>query len=285
MLFRLQSREYTNIGNECLKFWYFLNGPDASNGKLTLTQHHRGAPSETNLWSGDIYDKTWRYEQVFIDGGVDPFTVSFIASKPSPDVIVGIDDVILTLGYCPPPTTCDFESAGLCSWTQMKDDDFDWLLQSGETISSGTGPLVGKNFESDENVFFYLCLLDHTTNSVQGHYIYIESSAPAEPNYKARIISEHLVVGQGCFSLWYHMYGPDIGSLVIYTSTKANPMTEVYRITGDQGNQWIKLNADIGVTLQNKEWVRIIVEAVVGNGYLGKRTFSSLTYRFSPLFF
>ncbi len=122
-----------------------------------------------------------------------------------------------------------------------------------------------------------MLLTDHTTNSAQGHYIYIESSAPAKPNDTARIISEHLVVGQGCFSLWYHMYGPDIGSLIIYTSTKANPMIEVNRLTGEKGNQWIKLSTDIGVTLQNKEWVRIIVEATVGNGFLGKRKFFSLS--------
>lgn len=71
------------------------------------------------------------------------------------------------------------------------------------------------------------------------------------------------------------MYGPDIGSLIIYTSTKANPMIEVNRLTGEKGNQWIKLSTDIGVTLQNKEWVRIIVEATVGNGFLGKRKFFS----------
>lgn len=122
--------------------------------------------------------------------------------------------------------------------------------------------------------------LDHTTNSVQGHYIYIESSVPAKQHDKARIISEHLVNSQGCFSLWYHMYGVDIGSLVIYTSTKVNPMTEVNRISGEQGNQWIKLDTDIGAITRNDQWLRIIIEAVVGAGVQGKmkrkKTFISL---------
>ncbi len=114
-------------------------------------------------------------------------------------------------------------------------------------------------------------ILDHTTNSAQGHYIYIETSFPAKENDTARIISEHLINGQGCLSLWYHMYGEDIGSLVIYTSTKSNPMTEVNRITGEQGNQWKKLNTDIGVTLQDKESLRIIIEGVVGPSILGRK--------------
>jgi hypothetical protein len=147
-IFRLQSREYTNIGDECVKFWYFLNGPDGSTGKLNLAQQNSGSSTETNLWSSDIYDNAWRYGQVAINGGANPFVVLFEASNSAPDVIIGIDDVRITLGYCPLPTTCDFESAGICSWTQLKDDDFDWLLQSGETISFGTGPNIGKNFIS-----------------------------------------------------------------------------------------------------------------------------------------
>ena len=65
------------------------------------------------------------------------------------------------------------------------------------------------------------------------------------------------------------MFGDDIGSLVIYTSTQANPMTEVNRVTGEQGDIWKKLSVDIAVNLQAKEWVRVIVEGVVGTGYLG----------------
>ena len=50
---------------------------------------------------------------------------------------------------------------------------------------------------------------------------------------------------------------------------KTNPITEVNRVSGEKGNQWFQLNTDIGVQLQNKEWVRIIVEAVVGAGFSG----------------
>jgi hypothetical protein len=111
---------------------------------------------------------------------------------------------------------------------------------------------------------------DHTTNTARGYYIYIEASFPAKQNDTARIISEQLVNGQGCFALWYHMYGSDIGSLVIYTSTQANPRTEVQRISGNQGNVWKPLTVDIAVTLQAKESVRIIVEGVVGVSHEGK---------------
>ena len=48
---------------------------------------------------------------------------------------------------------CDFEQHGFCEWLQVKDgdDDFDWLLNQGETSSKETGPNG-----------------DHTTDSKQG---------------------------------------------------------------------------------------------------------------------
>ncbi|UJR31098.1 hypothetical protein I4U23_018606, partial [Adineta vaga] len=258
---KLRSKQYPNVGDECLKFWYFVNGPDGATGILSVAKQNSGSSIESTLWSNDIYVNEWRYEQVTINGLRDPFYYMFQASKSSPDVVIGVDDVILTLGSCSPPINCDFEGPDLCSWVQMKDNTFDWLLQSGSTDSFGTGPLV-----------------DHTTNSAQGHYIYIETSSPTKPNDTARIISEHLLIGQGCFSLWYHMHGEDIGSLVIYTSTKANPKTEVNRINGEQGNLWKKLNTDIAVTLQNREWVRIIVEGIAGPSFQGDIAVDDITW-------
>jgi hypothetical protein len=111
--------------------------------------------------------------------------------------------------------------------------------------------------------------LDHTTMTSLGHYIHIESSIPAKENDSARVISEQLISGQGCFSLWYHMYGPDIGSLIIYTKVAGNPMVEVQRLVGEQGNVWKQLSVDIAVTLQGRETVRLIVEGVVGRSYQG----------------
>jgi len=78
------------------------------------------------------------------------------------------------------------------------------------------------------------------------------------------------------------MFGPDIGSIAIYTSTKSNPMTEVNRLNGEKGNQWFKLDTDIGIIPQNQEWVRIIIEAVIGAGFLGKK---KTHLSFSMIFF
>lgn len=36
-------------------------------------------------------------------------------------------------------TRCNFEN-GLCGWTQLTSDDFNWSREQGESTSSGTGP-------------------------------------------------------------------------------------------------------------------------------------------------
>ena len=61
------------------------------------------------------------------------------------------------------PGHCDFTN-GLCGFKQGSNDDFDWLRQSGETLSFGTGPTF-----------------DHTTGTSSGQ------SVPPIDRFPARI--------------------------------------------------------------------------------------------------
>lgn len=81
---------------------------------------------------------------------------------------LAIDDITFTYSRCnvlpsiavpptAPPTTpppvinnCTFEQ-GLCSWTNLKGDNFDWTRDHGGTSSWNTGPSV-----------------DHTTGTSKG---------------------------------------------------------------------------------------------------------------------
>lgn len=57
---------------------------------------------------------------------------------------LGIDDLSIRRGACRKhPGDCDFESWNeFCSWSNTKDDDFDWLLHQGPTPSVSTGPSI-----------------------------------------------------------------------------------------------------------------------------------------------
>lgn len=69
---------------------------------------------------------------------------------------IAIDDVIVHSGRCPSPGSCNFEK-GLCTWTNSKGDDFDWITRVGSTTTQGTGPTA-----------------DHTLATGQGKVIMLQ---------------------------------------------------------------------------------------------------------------
>ena len=102
--------------------------------------------------------------------------------------------------YPPTSVDCDFESA-VCNWRQDSQDQFDWVVQSGQTPSAGTGPTA-----------------DHTYSTNQGHYAYVEVSRRTF-NSSARLISPSYTVGSVgvCFKFWYYMYGSSVNMLNLWT--------------------------------------------------------------------
>ena len=100
----------------------------------------------------------------------------------------------------------------LCEWRNDQDMPNLWKLNRGATPLVFTGPMA-----------------DHTTDSSNGVYIYIESGSPYMNNDAAHLLSPYVAVnrtsadgtgdgdGDGvCFTFYYHMYGMDINQLNVY---------------------------------------------------------------------
>lgn len=116
-------------------------------------------------------------------------------------------------------------------------DYFDWTVSSGGTPSSDTGPSAASNGTQ---------------------YAYCETSAPNNPNRPALLISP-------CFDLTactgmelafdYHMYGLSMGTLIVEAQvTGTNSWTEIFSISGNQGDSWftqlVDLSSYCGSTIQ-----------------------------------
>lgn len=141
---------------------------------------------------------------------------------------------------------CNFES-GLCTWTQAKDDQFDWTRVRGSTGTLNTGPTS-----------------DHTTGS--GYYIYIETSSPRRVNDTARIISQPINVNTTmCLSFWYHMYGTSVRTLNVYTKVGGSLSPPVWSRTGTRSNKWYQASVDV----QSSRSYQIVFEGVRGTSYRG----------------
>lgn len=153
------------------------------------------------------------------------------------------------------PLKCDFEKTDLCWWEQDPKHDFDWQRHNFETPSSriGTGPTH-----------------DHTLGAGNsGYYLYVEASGRLE-NDTARIISPLYysnLTTNGCFSLWYHMYGSTVGSLRVYFRpeiSSENPRL-MFEKHGNQGNNWYQ--GIFNLPPSNVSF-QIIIEGVRGSSYV-----------------
>ena len=154
---------------------------------------------------------------------------------------------------CTAAHMCDFQSSGFCDWSQDATDDFDWLRRVGATPTQSTGPSR-----------------DHTTGLSSGAYIYTESSSPRRAGQKARLLSPVLQAAtpsDGCrLSLYYSMYGRNMGALNVYARVSTRGyMTRLLGRSGDLGQAWARFSQPLvfGQPFQ------VVVEGVVGRGYLG----------------
>ncbi|XP_072014819.1 MAM and LDL-receptor class A domain-containing protein 2-like [Amphiura filiformis] len=235
---RLLSPVYPDTTAECVQIWYHMFGTGIGTFNVftydTLTETYSDI---LYTRSGDQWDK-WRYTQVTVSAAHRYQIVleAIVGSTYQGDIAV--DDLKLITGKCDPPGFCDFETS-TCGWTNEANfDNWDWLRNSGSTVSEFTGP---------EN--------DHTTGSDLGYYMYVESSLPGMGPYdNAVFASEHLVAAQDyCLNFWYHMYGSGIGTLNVWTEDISRMQTLLLRIRGDQGNLW--KNALLDITAPREFWV------------------------------
>lgn len=74
---------------------------------------------------------------------------------------------------------------------------------------------------------------------------------------------------------WYHMYGPDIGSLNIYARTKfMGPLVKQYSIVGNQGDIWKKASLTFSVTGP----FQVVIEAVNGKYLWGDIAIDDISF-------
>ena len=75
--------------------------------------------------------------------------------------------------------------------------------------------------------------------------MYIETSSPRSRGDNAIYMSPSITKGPKCFKFWYHMFGPHIGALSIYSAINGN-MTKLWTKSGTQENKWKSANVTVG---------------------------------------
>uniref|UniRef100_T1IHZ6 MAM domain-containing protein n=1 Tax=Strigamia maritima TaxID=126957 RepID=T1IHZ6_STRMM len=236
---------------KCLKFSYFIKFASATTLYVTLS-HRENPILEANYFRD--FTGSWKVARATIDATTAASQLNFNAKIMSDTDFIAIDDIELTDGACSRLGECNFEDKNLCTWTNGVDDDFDWQLQNGKTISVGTGPAA-----------------DHTLGSSEGTYLYIETSRPQKLRDAARIISHGFQRTEKpwkCLHFWYNMIGRDIGKLTVFQRFQSDTETGLWQARGDQGrigdSEWHYAQVPVP---SNAASYQLILEATVGGSY------------------
>ncbi|PIK45149.1 hypothetical protein BSL78_17989 [Apostichopus japonicus] len=248
------SPDFPATTGSCLNF-YFAPVGDLDSGTLTVIRRAQSG-AELEVWSsfvGRLHQ--WHLAQATVSSAQpgEKFNVVFEADRGNGVAVggVAIDDIKINTGICPSSAAdCDFETKGICGWQQVQEpvDDFDWTVISGSTTSTNTGPSK-----------------DHTLNSAQGHYAFIESSSPNLSGDFAQLLSPIFTGYQNrCLEFFYHMYGSDSGDLTVYRRVEDFSLETVFAETDNKGDVWRKGLATLsdGVSVYD-----LIIEATVGGFY------------------
>lgn len=85
---------------------------------------------------------------------------------------------------------------------------------------------------------------DHTSG--KGKYMFIESSAPRSKGHKALMQYDFSTLSSdSCFSMFYHMYGSDAGSLSIYAYDSKRSESTLWTASGTRGDVWRQLSVTV----------------------------------------
>ncbi|XP_035827615.1 MAM and LDL-receptor class A domain-containing protein 1 [Aplysia californica] len=263
---RLDSPSFVPVHQDlCVSFYYHMFG-----GSMGLLNVRLATAGQSGLgpilWSmtGNLGNQ-WNKGELTLHSSLLQKNVKIVfeaikGSSYTSDI--GLDDVNVKMGACITPATCNFER-DLCSWINVPSADFDWQKLSGATGSYSTGPTT-----------------DHTTQTVSGHYLYLEASAPRRRGERVILSSERLPATNGsCFTFWYHMAGSGIGDLSIVLSASPSQNTTLWKLSGAQNNAW--LSGQVGVRSPYSSFF-IYVQGVRGGNAYGDIAIDDLGYSNAP---
>uniref|UniRef100_A0A8C2TZ18 MAM domain containing 4 n=1 Tax=Coturnix japonica TaxID=93934 RepID=A0A8C2TZ18_COTJA len=191
----------------------------------------------------------WEHVHVPLGERSRPFQVELLGMAELQDPAdIAIDNV--TFVQCNPNVeppgaaelSCNFE-ADLCGWYQDQGSDFQWVRSTGQGQGS-----------------------DHTTGS--GYFLAVDPSAPWSRGQRAQLVtySQDPAAAPRCFSFWYRLAGPQIGTLSLKLQLQGAEETVLWTQRGGRGSVWHRGMATIPATGQQR--YRLSFEAL-RDGFVG----------------
>ena len=191
------------IAAVCVDFWYVLNGQ-------TVNWLNVSAMSSTNdtlqtaVHLEGTFGPTWRHKTTTIEF-FDDFYLYFTAGTNDPVAgYVALDDIGVNVGRCPYEGFCDFQTDG-CGWDNNVSLPLRFHITSAFDL----------NF-ARTSVNASLPIVDHSTATIYGNYMYLNASGYDSTGLSAALISPVTRPDKKCLQFWYYFFGDNVGSLNVY---------------------------------------------------------------------
>ncbi len=217
-----------------------VTGYDVYQGASNLGTVTGTSANVTGLTAGTSYSFTVRAKDAA--GNVSAASAALNVTTQSDGITCSSTETL--------PYAEGFESND--GWTQVTGDDGNWVRDANGTPSSNTGP--GSAAEGS----FYM-FLEASTNGSTGQ---IGSNATAILESACFDLSGE---SAATFSFQYHMYGSNVGSLTAQASTDGTSWTNIWTLSGNQGNSWQTANIDLASYLGSTVKLRMV--GTTGNGW------------------
>nr|XP_027211162.1 MAM and LDL-receptor class A domain-containing protein 1-like [Penaeus vannamei] len=214
----------------CVEFWVYLNGYEGYDAS-TLTVYSRldgNTNPEPLLYIGDTLGPSWnRY--VLPVSLPKPYSLAFEGTVRGGQYIIGLDDIQPRL-TCEPMSECNFEK-DLCMWKNIAEDDFDWILGSGDQLTNVNAPPV-----------------DVTLGSPYGSYAFVDTySAVNKNNITKGVLESNVMEAEDrCVSFWYHIQSSGSPSLTLSVrNVYDTQFTDVWTHSGTLMADWTFVQVNI----------------------------------------
>ncbi|XP_077162245.1 apical endosomal glycoprotein isoform X2 [Paroedura picta] len=290
---RLASPQMQEAAATCeIQAWYFLWGPGFNETHQPhLTVELMNANGTVILWRSPPSNAySWR-ELVAYTGRVHGmFQIIFSSTQAfSETLVMALDDVEFRNCGPPHPRTCDLyevdcQQGGcvgldrLCDATEdcrdgLDEEDCDSVsicsFEEGwcDWVPENNTLSWARNSSLNVGSFSAFPTRDHSTNSWEGHFAFVNNSPQNPQSGTARLISPTLKVksSDNCTLVLYtHLYDSDTHSLNIYYQT-AKQIQLIKSRSGQLGNYWFREQ----VVFEVQEEFKIVIEGVIGAGQAG----------------
>ncbi|CAF0724038.1 unnamed protein product, partial [Brachionus calyciflorus] len=247
----------------CLSFWYKTQG----NIQLNIRTYSFGSYSQKVSYSakGDR-GKDWLLGRATLSYSA-PYQIVFeIVDDGLLDGEVWLDDISINFKQCQAIATCDFEDEGICGYTYVPKNDFNWVLLNGEFGLALT--------------FWDIPTFDHTLGTAYGSFLYLDTTGK-EPGLKAQIESEVIGENQGkqCLQFYLKTNDRNKATLTVKRLTKGpnSQTSDLFTSTAEyKGDSWYM--REVQMDNSNRAF-SIIFEGITGanpNNVLGQMAIDDL---------